>query len=649
MRLRSQLFWVISGLFIAVLLVILWVSTAGTMRYHEQQLASHAQDAATALSITLAQSLGKGDRVLAETQVLSVFDRGYFKRIEVLGADRSRIVLRELAENIQDVPDWFVTLVHIQTPPGEAFIGSGWRQLGKVLVISQPTFAYQHLWQTSEKLSAWLLVICLFALALMQLGLHFILKPLRAIEKTAHDVQNKIFEPIVQHPRAPELASVIKAMNQMSRRIGEMLDAETAKAVALQRDAYGDELTGLANRRGFDVRLTELLHGEFHFALGMVITVELDDMRMLIRGHGFAEGMRIMRTVAETAQTLFASLPFTILARSNEFSFAFVLADVVSSQAVDFCNTFRTQLLKNLQDTPSIQDIGIQVGAAFFNKHDDKSGVFARADLAVETARQSERNGLAILNEHTQNNSTLGSFGWRTLISTALTERRWRLLRQPVKQLGTTQTLLQTECMARLLDEHGELVPAANFLPMAARHQLMPDVDRAMLKLALDYLTTTSDDGVLVAVNLSPQSIVDVAFMDWFKHQIVQLGSKAQRLAIEITEFGAIRHVPAAMRIKNLMHEHGGKFGIDHFGLDPKALDLLRNMLPDYVKLTAALMAELEAVENTTEMLQSFVSLAHSLDVMVIALQVETTQQIDVLTAVRVDAGQGYYFGAPSA
>jgi EAL domain-containing protein (putative c-di-GMP-specific phosphodiesterase class I) len=99
--------------------------------------------------------------------------------------------------------------------------------------------------------------------------------------------------------------------------------------------------------------------------------------------------------------------------------------------------------------------------------------------------------------------------------------------------------------------------------------------------------------------------------------------------------------------VRDLVRSHGGKFGIDHFGLDPKALNLLRELLPDYVKLTGSLMEEIEAVESASEMLQSFVKLAHSLDVLVIAQQVERVEQLAVLARAEVDAGQGYYFGAP--
>ncbi len=67
-------------------------------------------------------------------------------------------------------------------------------------------------------------------------------------------------------------------------------------------------------------------------------------------------------------------------------------------------------------------------------------------------------------------------------------EHRWRVLQQPVLILALPGTALQAERMARLVDAQGALLPASNFLPMASRHRLMPEVDRAMVTLALAYL-----------------------------------------------------------------------------------------------------------------------------------------------------------------
>jgi diguanylate cyclase (GGDEF)-like protein len=474
-----------------------------------------------------------------------------------------------------------------------------------------------------------------------------ILKPLHAIEKTAIDVQAKRFEQIAERPNAPELARVVVAMNQMSRRVGEMLDAETAKAAALYKHAYEDETTGLANRRGYELRLTELLQGEHPFLLGSVIAVELDDMRLLNRAHGFAAGAKVLRVIAESARSIFSPYPLTLLARSNEFSFSFVTLEFAHKQASDIATALQRQILDALGETPYMSLVAVNTGVSFFRQQDLRSAVFARADMALESARQSERNGIFTMPDNPDENSALGSYGWRTLIQTALGTKRWRLLRQPVMSLSNPQRIVQTECMARLVDAQGALVPAATFMPMAARHRLMPEVDLAMMTLALEYLMGERPDQSLVAVNLSPQSMADTDFMDWFAGSLAGLND-ASALAIEVSEFGALRNVAAVTRVRDLVRRHGGKFGIDNFGLDPQALKLMRDILPDYVKLAGTLTGELDAVESVSDMLHSFVSLAHSLDIEVIAQKVERREQLDVLVAARVDAGQGYYFGAPT-
>jgi diguanylate cyclase (GGDEF)-like protein len=647
MTVRRQIFLVLSALFLAVLAAVLAVSIVGTRQYLEQQLASHAQDAATALSVTLGQPLGKGDTVLAEAQVHSVFDRGYFKRITVLNSERQSIVNRELPEKVEGVPTWFVRLVPIETATGEAFVGSGWRQLGKVLVASQPTFAYQHLWTTAVDQLLWLVLFYAASLALMALVLHYILLPLKAIEKTANDVQAKKFMQIAMRPRAPELASVVTAMNQMSRRVGEMLDAEVARAESLRKQAYDDDLTGLANRRGFELRLVELLQGEQQFNLGAVVAVEIDDMRLLNRAHGFAAGEHIMRVVTQNACEVFAAVGLTILARSNEFSFSFLLADLTHEQATALAAELRGRTMAQLADFAPAKMAGINMGVAFFRHSDKRSEVFARADLAVESARQSDRNGFVVLPDTHDENSALGSFGWRTLIQSALEEHRWRLVRQPVVRLRDASELIHSECMARMVDAHGELVPASSFMPMAARHRLMTDVDRAMVTLALERLHDPAAGTNTLAINLSPQSIGDAEFVAWLSERLASLASGARRVALEVSEFGALRNAVALARVRQMARQYGATFGIDHFGLDPQAVQMLRDAVPDYVKLSGVLSQELVAQAGNNELLVSFVTLAHSLDVMVIAQQIETTEQAAALLAAGVDGGQGYYFGAP--
>lgn len=155
MTLRRQLFFGLSIVFLLICGSLLLVTVNATRDYLEQQLASHAQDTATALTRVLGEAVAKDDRVLAETQIAAVFDRGYFQQIAVLSTGGARLVGRELPPRIEGVPAWFTGLFSLKTPTGEAFLTSGWRQLGKVVVVSQPTFAYRHLWQSTVGMFWW--------------------------------------------------------------------------------------------------------------------------------------------------------------------------------------------------------------------------------------------------------------------------------------------------------------------------------------------------------------------------------------------------------------------------------------------------------------------------------------------------------------
>ena len=104
MTLRRQILGVISLVFLGILVGLLVFSVRGTRDYLQQQLASHAQDAATALSLPLAQSMGRDDMVLVELNVASVFDRGFFKRVVVTDAKGKVLVERELPDKVAEVP-----------------------------------------------------------------------------------------------------------------------------------------------------------------------------------------------------------------------------------------------------------------------------------------------------------------------------------------------------------------------------------------------------------------------------------------------------------------------------------------------------------------------------------------------------------------
>lgn len=336
----------------------------------------------------------------------------------------------------------------------------------------------------------------------------------------------------------------------------------------------------------------------------------------------------------------------SIAGRTGGTAFAFIVLNLENGPLGDLSRRVQSRLSELIAAVDAENDVSFSVGVANFSHGDQRSQVMARLDLVIESARQSARNALQLAPEHAEAVSGLGSLGWRELIQGALQENRWRLVGQPVVVLGGQQ-VMHLEIMSRLVGEDGELVPAAQFMPMALRHQLMPDIDRALLELVSRVVGRGTDPDVRFAVNMSNQSLGNKEFVRWFQSFLHRLGKLAGSLSFELTEYACAVDTPMAREFASSVRKCGARFGIDHFGLSPTALQTLRDVPPDYIKLGAALVSEALRDETARSVLRAIVQLARSLEVEVIAQGVETSAQIEMLLADQVLAGQGYYFGAP--
>src|SRR5262245_51170171 len=158
--LRRQLFAGISLAFLLLVAGIQAIHIAAARRAMQEQLESHAQDAATSLGLSLgALLLIRNDMALAETVVNPVFDRGYYQRIELVALDGKTLLAKELPVAELGVPGWFAALLPLEAPTAASLVTAGWKQIGSVRVTSYPGFAYRQLWDTTWSTLAWLAVL----------------------------------------------------------------------------------------------------------------------------------------------------------------------------------------------------------------------------------------------------------------------------------------------------------------------------------------------------------------------------------------------------------------------------------------------------------------------------------------------------------
>ena len=299
-------------LFIAICLFLL-VAFAGSFvtsleSSREQtisQLRSHAQDAATALGLSLTPHVD--DPAMVELMVNSIFDSGYFASIRVQRVDDDSIIVeRRMSPHSDAVPNWFSSLVALQPEGGETLIMRGWEQAARVEVLSHPQFALARLWHSAMGSLSWLLLCGLLSAALGGWLLRLQLRPLDSMVQQAQAISRREFISLPQLPRTPELRRVVLAMNQMVEKLRSLFAEAAQQSERLAREAYQDSLTGLANRRRFDMRLgSQLVAGE-QTAAGYLLLLRVNDLAGLNQRLGGARSDALLCAIGELLQRLSA-------------------------------------------------------------------------------------------------------------------------------------------------------------------------------------------------------------------------------------------------------------------------------------------------------------------------------------------------------
>jgi GGDEF domain-containing protein len=174
----------------------------------------------------------------------------------------------------------------LTSPTAESLVSAGWRQLGKVRVTVHPRYAYEQLWQTARDTVLYLLLIYAAALVALQLFLRGLLRPLVAVEQAALAISARDFVTLRLRPGTRELARVVEAMNTMSEKMREAMDAESRRASQMQAAAYRDAVTGLLNARGFVDRFESVYEAEAGSFRGTFAMTEIADLGAINRQVG---------------------------------------------------------------------------------------------------------------------------------------------------------------------------------------------------------------------------------------------------------------------------------------------------------------------------------------------------------------------------
>ena len=644
MTLFKQLFIGTSIAFLLILGATETIYIRNAHKYLQEQLASHAQDAATSLGMVLPTSMADGDLVRAEVTVNALFDRGYYQTIRVIDIKGDTVILKTLSPTPAGVPQWFVDRFPLQAPSAESLVTKGWRQLGRVVVASHPNFAYKQLWRTLWEASLWLSLLYLLALAALHRFLVRILRPLHAIEEVAHAISERDFKLIDLIPRTRELRSVVNAINSMSKKLRGIIEHEVQEATRFRDESNQDVLTGLLNRRGFEDHMNTLLEADKNLHSGMLCMIQVSEFQAFNKAYGYQQGDSLLKEIAESMRTLGKGREL-LSARINGATFVLLAPNLSREEADRLSAEVSAAIATSVHTFSHVAPVSIGSGATYFSGQAvTLAALMSQTDLLTLQSITQGKNQ-CVLQALQEDDQSKGSQYWKQLITDALVADRITLFAQTVMNINK-QEQKQVEVVGRLRHESGEFIPAEQFIPMANRHNLTPAFDLALLKRLVGRMSSGMVVDEEVAVNLSVHSIHDPALLAWLSGALLADPKLASRLVFEFTEFGIVQDRVGVEKFVIEMRKLGANFAVDNFGLHQSAFEYLQKLKPRYVKLSPSYIRGLQDNQKHQFFISSVVMITRPLEIRVIALGIEHVEILPLLTDLGVDGYQGYVTGA---
>ena len=440
-------------------------------------------------------------------------------------------------------------------------------------------------------------------------------------------------------------ALVVSAVRDITERQG--------RTVSLERQAFTDSLTGVANRTVLMDRLRQGLR-RLDRAEGLlaVLYLDLDRFKVINDSLGHRVGDAVLLQVAE--RLVHQLRPADTLARLGGDEFVIVAEGVVDEQAAielgrRVTEAGRAPFRVGDEEFVCTVSVGIACASDSQRSADDLLG---EADLALYRAKDRGRDRAEVFDEELRTKA-VGRLVTERMLRRALDDGNLVVEYQPIIDVHTG-CAVGAEALVRISDpERGLLQPEA-FLEVAEETGLLITMDEQVLadavKQAGAWHSRLAGTGFTdVAINVTARHLADSGFQKAVIDQLDHHGVAHHHLQVEVTERVLLEASNSAMTGLRNLREAGVQVGLDDFGTGYSSLAYLRQFPLDFVKIDQCFISELERDRSERAIVAAIVDVSHALHLTVVAEGVETEGQLRVLEALGCDRVQGFLFSASGA
>jgi diguanylate cyclase (GGDEF)-like protein/PAS domain S-box-containing protein len=411
----------------------------------------------------------------------------------------------------------------------------------------------------------------------------------------------------------------------------------------LRRRATYDALTGLLNRASFVAALDACLarpNAPERVAVGLL---DLDGFKEINDSLGHEAGDQLLRDVGERLRSALGNV--AEIGRLGGDEFAFVLQAPQQEAIVALVEATLDALRRPFAIAGLDLQIGATIGAACFPGagHDVKT-LLRSADAAMYAARREGRR-FDVTDRVDYGNPRPFLM---SELRHALDGREFVLHFQPTVPLQD-KTRIGFEALLRWDHPGIGLVSPGEFMPLLELSDLIHPLTDWVIESAVAHFAPVLGeyDELFVSVNISTRNLLDLQFAERVRRVLSRHRFAPHQLKLEVTESAVMSDPERALKALTELHRLGVRIAIDDFGTGYSSLSYLQKLPVDDLKIDRSFVIGMAFSDASTTIVQSIISLAHSLGISVTAEGIETEDTLNRLRAAGCDYAQGFYIAHP--
>jgi diguanylate cyclase (GGDEF)-like protein len=416
--------------------------------------------------------------------------------------------------------------------------------------------------------------------------------------------------------------------------------------------AHYDPMTGLPNRHIFRDRLAHAMNrATRHNLMLALVTLDINKFKELNEALGYDRGDEALITIAERIKKCLRECDTVSRWDGDEFSI--IVEDVVDENGV---HVVVQKIIENFYEPMILGDaecfLTLSVGIALFPDHDRNiDGLIRKADVAMQRAKAAGQNIYQVYSSDMARVS-IDPLTLKSELRHALYRGELFLQYQPQVDI-VTHSIVGVEALIRWNHPQLGFIPPNQFIPFAEETGLVIPIGEWVLRTACFQNKQWHDAGlppIKMAVNLSARQLRHPELVKHVRAIINETGVDPSTVELEITEGLLIDNLHRSKEVISELRAYGIKISIDDFGTGYSSLSYLSELPLDVLKMDGSFVKRLRgnsSGENSYSIAHAIISMAHNMNLKVIAEAVETEEQLESLRRMKCDQMQGYLYSRP--